>query len=152
MCTGESGWGGGVALAGMSPLRTKISDFMGFSRKFIGFAPPTRVDSCSYEKSLIRITGRGGSRTSPRRGRQSPGGRLPNILILFSEKPYEIKEILVRSGGRPPTPKSATDWHLLLHRSKKDLFQMSWLAGEYWRTQGGVRDAPPSRPNFFMQF
>ena len=34
------------------------------------------------------------------------GGRLPNILVIFSEKPYEIKEILVRRGGarrvRPP--------------------------------------------------
>ena len=26
-------------------------------------------------------------------------GGLPNILIIFSEKPYEIKEILVRGGG-----------------------------------------------------
>ena len=44
---------------------------------------------------------RGGSRTSPRRGRQSlGGGRLPNILIIFSEKPYEIKEILVCRGAR----------------------------------------------------
>ena len=32
-------------------------------------------------------------------GRQSLGGRLPNILIIFSRKPYEIKEILVRMGG-----------------------------------------------------
>ena len=55
---------------------------------------------------------RGGSRTSPRRGLQSLGGRLPNILAIFSEKPYEIKEILVRRGARagcaPPPPKSAT--------------------------------------------
>ena len=34
-------------------------------------------------------------------------GRLPNILIIFSKKPYEIKGILVRMGGgarrgRPP--------------------------------------------------
>ena len=43
---------------------------------------------------------RGGSRTSPRRGRQSLGGRLPNILVIFSEKPYEIKEILVHRGAR----------------------------------------------------
>ena len=28
------------------------------------------------------------------------GGRLPNILVIFSEKPYEIKEILVRRGAR----------------------------------------------------
>ena len=42
---------------------------------------------------------RGVSRTSPRRWRQSLGGRLPNILIIFSEKPYEIKEILVCGGG-----------------------------------------------------
>ena len=39
------------------------------------------------------------------------GGRLPIILVVFSEKPYEIKEILVRrrgacAGGAPP--KSAT--------------------------------------------
>ena len=47
---------------------------------------------------------RGGSRTSPRRGRETIGGRLPNILVIFSEKPYEIKELLVRGGGggRPP--------------------------------------------------
>ena len=43
---------------------------------------------------------RGGSRTSPRRGHQTLGGRLPNILVIFSEKSYEIKEILVRRGGR----------------------------------------------------
>ena len=35
------------------------------------------------------------------------GGALPNILVVFSEKPYEIKEILIREGGaarrgRPP--------------------------------------------------
>ena len=54
---------------------------------------------------------RGGSRTSPGRGRQSlgEGGRQPNILVIFSEKPYEIKEILVRrgrarAGGAPPPP------------------------------------------------
>ena len=54
---------------------------------------------------------RGGSRTSPIRGRQSLGGRLPNILIVFSENPYEIKEILGRRGARAgvPPPKSATD-------------------------------------------
>ena len=27
------------------------------------------------------------------------GGRLPNILVIFSEKPYEIKEMLVRREG-----------------------------------------------------
>ena len=27
------------------------------------------------------------------------GGHLPNILVVFSEKPYEIKEILLRRGG-----------------------------------------------------
>ena len=31
------------------------------------------------------------------------GGRLPNILITFSQEPYEIKEILVRVG-RPLNP------------------------------------------------
>ena len=41
-------------------------------------------------------------------GRRSPGEHLPNILILFSENPYEIKEILVRKGGGRPPPKSAT--------------------------------------------
>ena len=49
-----------------------------------------------FEQAVVN---RGGSRTSPRRGRQSLGGRLPNILVVFSEKPYEIKEILVRKGG-----------------------------------------------------
>ena len=33
-------------------------------------------------------------------GAPIPRGRLPNILIIFSQKPYEIKEILVRSGAR----------------------------------------------------
>ena len=28
-----------------------------------------------------------------------PRGRLPNILVIFSEKRYEIKEILVCRGG-----------------------------------------------------
>ena len=53
---------------------------------------------------------RGVSKTSPRRGRQSlGGGRQPNILVIFSEKPYEIKEILVRRGARQVRPpKSAT--------------------------------------------
>ena len=32
------------------------------------------------------------------------GGRLPNILVVFSEKPYEIKEILVRRGGALGAP------------------------------------------------
>ena len=36
------------------------------------------------------------------------GGRLPNILIIFAEKPYEIKEILVRGGWPGVPPKSAT--------------------------------------------
>ena len=56
-------------------------------------------------RPMVEFSPRGGSRTSPRRGRQSLGGRLPNILIIFSEKPYEIKEILVhrgmRAGGAP---------------------------------------------------
>ena len=30
------------------------------------------------------------------------GGRLPNVVVVFSEKPYEIKEILVHGGGRVP--------------------------------------------------
>ena len=55
---------------------------------------------------------RGGSRTSPRRGRQSLGCRLSNILIIFSEKPYEMKEILVRGvvggGAGCAPPKAAT--------------------------------------------
>ena len=35
---------------------------------------------------------------------------LPNILVIFSEKPYEIKEILVSRGGAPGVPpKSATE-------------------------------------------
>ena len=28
-------------------------------------------------------------------------GRLSNILVIFSKKPYEIKEILVPGGGAP---------------------------------------------------
>ena len=50
-----------------------------------------------YMVSHYNIQYRGGSRTSPLRGRQSlgGGGGLPNILVIFSEKPYEIKEILV---------------------------------------------------------
>ena len=34
-----------------------------------------------------------GGGTNPKRG------RLPNILVIFSEKPYEIKEILVHRGA-----------------------------------------------------
>ena len=44
-------------------------------------------------------------------GAPIPWGRLPNILVIFSEKPCEIKEILVRRGERvpgAPPPKSAT--------------------------------------------
>ena len=38
------------------------------------------------------------------------GGCLPNILVIFSRKPFEIKEILVCRGGtcRVHPPKSAT--------------------------------------------
>ena len=55
---------------------------------------------CRGAKDRGQIRGR--SRTSSRRGRQSLGGDLPNILVIFSEKPYEIKEILVRKGGCAP--------------------------------------------------
>ena len=41
----------------------------------------------------------GGSRAFPRNGHQTLEGRLPNISIIFSEKPFEIKEILARRGG-----------------------------------------------------
>ena len=34
------------------------------------------------------------------------GRRLPNILIIVSEKPYEIKEILVCGGGAPGAPRT----------------------------------------------
>ena len=50
----------------------------------------------STEQNIGRFLTRGGSRTSPRRGRQSLGGAYLIFLIIFSEKPYEIKEILVR--------------------------------------------------------
>ena len=33
-------------------------------------------------------------------GAPIPTGALPNILVIFSEKPYENKEILVRRGVR----------------------------------------------------
>ena len=69
-----------------------------------------RKVTLSRERGVERVWFRDGSRTSPRRGRQSLGGRQPNILVLFSEKPYEIKEILVRRGARAgcAPPKSAT--------------------------------------------
>ena len=75
--------------------------------------PKTKKKRMSFS---LKATIRGGSRTSPRRRRQSLGGHLPHILVIFSEKPYEIKEILVPRGGagrgrwvRPP--KSATKFH-----------------------------------------
>ena len=37
-------------------------------------------------------------------------GRLPNILIIFSRKPYEIKGMLVRSGGGGPKSATGNDW------------------------------------------
>ena len=55
----------------------------------------------------------GGSRTSPRRGRQSLGrGCLPDIFVIFSEKPYEIKEMLVRrrGGHAPGAPSQIRHW------------------------------------------
>ena len=58
--------------------------------------------SMKVRKSLGKF--RGGSSPSPRRGRQSLGGRLPNILIIISEKPYEIKESLVCRGRAPRAP------------------------------------------------
>ena len=61
-----------------------------------------------FDDRIGSVIIRGGSRTSHRRGCQS----LCNVLVIFSEKPYEIKEILIRKGGarqvRPP--KSATDY------------------------------------------
>ena len=76
---------------------------------------------------------RGGSRTSPRRGRQSLGGRLPNILVIFSEKPYEIKEISVRRGARagcaPPKSASAIceKVHTLKKTRNKDYFMQPFF-------------------------
>ena len=68
--------------------------------------------STVHFKTLSWIFFRAGSRISPRRGALIPSrGRLSNILIIFSKKPYEIKESLVRMerGGmrreRPPPPK-----------------------------------------------
>ena len=40
------------------------------------------------------------------------GGRLPNILVIFSEKSHEIKEILVRGGGGRPPPNPPEIIHL----------------------------------------
>ena len=37
-------------------------------------------------------------------GANPGGGRPPNILVIFSERPYEIKEILVRRGGAGCAP------------------------------------------------
>ena len=54
--------------------------------------------------SLKDRQSRGDSRTSPRRGAPIPRGCLPNILVIFSEKPYEIKEILLRTGEPPLNP------------------------------------------------
>ena len=57
---------------------------------------------------------RGGSRT-PKTERQSLGGHLHNILNIFSEKPYEIKEILVHGGAHAmcTPPKFATAYPVL---------------------------------------
>ena len=71
----------------------------------------------------------------PQEGAPIPGGgRLPNILVIFSEKPYEIKEILVRRGGRAP-PKSATEsnrkrFHLSIHST--DIFWSPSLFYSYF--------------------
>ena len=78
--------------------------------------------TCSCIKLPIFVIGfqyRGGSRTSPKKGANPWGGRLPNILVIFSEKPYEIKEILVRWGGGAPgaPPKSATTVESFLHKT-----------------------------------
>ena len=53
------------------------------------------------------LTHQGRIQTFVQEGAPTPSrGRLPNILIKFTGKPYEIKEILVRRGGasreRPP--------------------------------------------------
>ena len=63
---------------------------------------------CQCERTLrdysYRIS-RGGSRTSPRRGRQSlEGGRLPNILIKFSENPMKLKKFWSVGGRMPGAP------------------------------------------------
>ena len=72
------------------------------------------------------IVSRGGSRTYPRRGRQSPGGRQPNILVIFSEKPY----LVCRAGRRcaplnpPPRPYFCTVdiWMQVPELAKKSFF------------------------------
>ena len=49
--------------------------------------------------SLNGSNSRGGSRASPRRGRQSLGGHQPNILIIFSENPMKSKKFWSVGGG-----------------------------------------------------
>ena len=60
----------------------------------------------------IPSTGSGGSRISPRRGRQLPGGGAPTYdFVNFCRKLHENEEILAaRGGGRPLRPplRSAT--------------------------------------------
>ena len=56
---------------------------------------------------------KGGSSPSPRRGHQSLGGRLPNILIIFAEKTMKLKKFWSIGGARAGPPKSATDQPLL---------------------------------------
>ena len=70
------------------------------------------VDICPFVGPLL-VTSPGANPELLVGGGANPwGGRLPNILIIFTEKPHEIKEILVRgrggAGGGPRPPKSTT--------------------------------------------
>ena len=60
----------------------------------------TLCEKCAALKLLNHSQGR---IQTVQEGAPTPSrGRLPNVLIKFTGKPYEIKEILVRRGGRAP--------------------------------------------------
>ena len=70
--------------------------------KYIAFTRSSYVMWVQETWGCHKVLARGGSRTCRRRGRQPvKRGRQPNILYIFSEKPHDIKEILVCRGRAP---------------------------------------------------
>ena len=103
----------------------------------------------------------GGSRISPRRGRQLPGGAPTYDFAKFSQKLHEIERIWTPRGGRASKMLLCRSALLLgshvLHTLciALDFFSRHltlWiLYPSHWRIQrgGGARDAIPLGSNFF---
>ena len=71
----------------------------------------------------------GGSRISPRRGRQLSGGRQDTILLKFPENCMKLKKIQPPGGGAspvPPPPRSATANVILNTLPENMILRVTW--------------------------